>query len=417
MSLIGARPTGGRWAVAALVTLAAIATPTAAHAASTAVGATTVTSSTSWPAIGSPTTIRFTADLIGTTPPAKFVYEINGRTESVRATGGTASVQYTPVARMTQISAYGVARDGTAGPAGSLFLQASAPTPYADKDLDHDGVPDLLSAGGTPGLPSGLWQATGRTGDTARAAGKVKVPAVDIGVNGNGVGGGFDGAQIITGQFTGSNFTDVLVYYPGGINPGSGMVINGAGDGSVLQAQHSGNEHTISAGLLSDLNGDNPRQLVNAYNAAGGTYLYPDLLGAFSGALEYYASQNGINNYAFPVTLTNATPDGGNDWASWTLASLRLPTGLAVFLWNGTTGALYLWTGVTFTDHGDFTGSLAFTQTELSVNWNRGVALADLQAADFGGDGVPDLWAIGTDGSVTAYVGGTQRNAPQQLLG
>src|SRR4051794_29724121 len=94
VSLIGARPTGERWAIAALVTLAAIATPTAAHAAGTAVGATTVTSSTSLPAIGSPATIRFTADLAGTTPPAKFVYEINGRTKSVRATGGTGSVQY-----------------------------------------------------------------------------------------------------------------------------------------------------------------------------------------------------------------------------------------------------------------------------------------------------------------------------------
>jgi hypothetical protein len=42
------------------------------------VGATTITSSTSLPAIGSPTTVTFTADLTGTTPPARFVYEING---------------------------------------------------------------------------------------------------------------------------------------------------------------------------------------------------------------------------------------------------------------------------------------------------------------------------------------------------
>ncbi|GAA2355691.1 hypothetical protein [Dactylosporangium salmoneum] len=410
MPPIGGRSTGVRWAVAALAALAAIAPASTARAASSAAGPTNITTSTYVPVTDSPITLTFTAEP-GFTAPVRFVYEINGRSRSVKATGGTASIAYTPVGRTIRVSAHGVSRDGSAGPEGRLVLGALAATPYADKDLDGDGRPDLLTAGGTAGLPTGVWLAKGRTGGN----GRVRVPAADIGVNGNGVGTSFDGSRVITGQFTGTGFTDVLVYYAGGVNPGSGIVIDGSGDGTALQAQ-LGFEHTISAGFLTDLNGENPRQLVNAYHSAGTNYAYADLLGVFTGALEYYANQNGTLNLAFPVALTNPTPTGGTNWADWTLASLSLPSGTAMFLWNAGTGGLYLWTGVTFTDNGDFTGSLAYTQRTISTDWNRGVELADLQAADFGGDGVPDLWAVGPAGDVTAYVGGSRATTPQHLL-
>jgi hypothetical protein len=60
--------------------------------------------------------------------------------------------------------------------------------------------------------------------------------------------------------------------------------------------------------------------------------------------------------------------------------------------------------GLTFTDNGDGTGSIAYTQYQLSSNWNKGQALSTLEAADFNGDGVPDLWAVTPSGTAIAYL-------------
>lgn len=289
---------------------------------------------------------------------------------------------------------------------------ATTATP-ADKDLNGDGIPDLLTVGGTSGLASGLWLATGaKDDDGATGAGRVNTPAVDIGANGTGVStngapSDFDGAQAITGRFTADGVQDVLIYYPSGIRAGSGMVLKGRGDGSVLQSQLSGNEYTISGGSLTDANGNDPVQLVNAYNGSGNNYDYPDLIAISGNAaggyyLDYYPNQNGVNNYPFPSQLNTATPTGGTDWNNWTIATAQLSSGTAMFLWNQSTGQLYLWEKVTFTDNGDYTGRLAYTQYEISTNWNRGVALSTLEAADINGDGVPDLWAVTPTGLVTA---------------
>lgn len=91
-------------------------------------------------------------------------------------------------------------------------LYARAATPAADKDLNGDGLPDLLTVGDTAGLAPGLWQATGQPGD-----GLVTVPATDIGIYGNGFNvpgspADFNGAQVTTGSFYGYGFQDVLAY-------------------------------------------------------------------------------------------------------------------------------------------------------------------------------------------------------------
>ncbi len=86
-----------------------------------------------------------------------------------------------------------------------------------------------------------------------------------------------------------------------------------------------------------------------------------------------------------------------------TLVTLSYSGGIGMFLWNESTGALYLWTGVTFTDNGNGTGSVAYTQYELSSDWNKGQPLSTLEAADFDGDGVPDLWAVTPSGIAIAY--------------
>ena len=286
-----------------------------------------------------------------------------------------------------------------------------AATPAADKDLNGDGLPDLLTVGNTSGLAPGLWQATGLPAAGGGHAGLVTVPATDIGINGNGFNSpgspaDFNGAQAITGQFFDDGFQDVLLYYPSGNDAGGGAVLAGQGDGSALWPG-SGSTCTISQGILTDFNGDNPLQVANAYASINSTGL-PDLLATSGDATNgyyldyYYAFAPCAFSQAFAIKTP--TPDGTADWNRWTLATLSDGSGMGMFLWNQSTGALYLWRGVTAHDNGDGTGTLSYTQYRISAHWQRGKSLSTLEAADPNGDGVPDLWAVTPDGIARAYL-------------
>jgi hypothetical protein len=280
------------------------------------------------------------------------------------------------------------------------------PPPAADKDMNGDGIPDLLTVGDTPGLGPGLWLATGKAKNSVAAEiGTLNKPATNIGVNGDGVGSPngpsqFDGAQVITGQFFAQGFNDVLVYYPSGDEAGFGMFLHSSGDGSALTADG------IFAGFADNANFDNPLQVVNAYASIYGTGA-PDLL-AISGDpvngfyLAYYSDEGGFANNTF--TVNTPTPDGTADWNKWTLATASDSGGTGMFLWNESTGALYLWAGVTFADNGNGTGTISYTQYKISSDFNRGQSLSTLEAADFDGDGVPDLWTVTPSGVATAYL-------------
>ncbi|MEV4132535.1 hypothetical protein AB0J72_10250 [Dactylosporangium sp. NPDC049742] len=388
-------------AAAVLVAPAVAGAVLAAEPASAAGAlAPTVTALTTAPVVGAAARFRF-GTAAGSAPVTQFVFSLNsGPGGRVTAANGRATASVVVERAVNVLSVYAVAADGSVSDSTVTTFNAAFPPPAADQDLDSDGKPDLLAVGGTPGLAPGLWQATGRG-----LRGQVRTPAVDIGVNGNGVGTPFTGAQVFTGKFRGGPFEDVFVYYPGGINPGSGMIIDGLGRGEPLRADR-GYEATLSAGLFADINNDNPLQLVNAYDGSGNHFAYPDLLGIVGSpangyTLQYYASQNGTANFAFPTQLGTATPTGGGDWEHWRLASKLLPSGTAVALWNQSTGALYLWQGVTY-DQG--TGALAFTQFRLADAWLPGAQLSELQLTDVNADGVPDLWAVTPDGTVTAYV-------------
>ncbi|MDG4779432.1 hypothetical protein O7614_07200 [Micromonospora sp. WMMD961] len=292
----------------------------------------------------------------------------------------------------------------------------SAATGPVDKDLNGDGVPDLVTAGGpTTGLDSGVWAARGRVGATTGVGtGRVKVPAVNIGIYGTGVTGNddpaadFDGAQVITGRFFGTANQDFLAYYPSGVNAGGGSFIAGTGDGTMAKPNGGSAQVTLIREYLLDEHGNSPIQLVNGFTADGADTGIPDLLGIVGDAsngyrLAYYPNYWATSLY-LPLPQGNATPTGGSDWQNWTLASTELTSGMALVLRNATTGDLYLWQGVTMTDNGDGTGTLSYTQYRLASGWNTGAAISSLIAADLNADGVADLWAVFPDGSVRAYL-------------
>ncbi len=378
--------------------------------AATVIGPPTVSSAGGVYTAGIPVTFTFTE--AGVITPVAYQYTLNdGPTQTVSAPSGTASAPIVPTRYDNQLVAYAVAADGTVSGGTVDNFNAQAATPAADKDLNGDGLPDLLTVGDTAGLAPGLWQATGLPAAGGKA-GLVNVPATDIGVNGNGFDipgspADFDGAQAITGGFFGTGFQDVLIYYASGTFAGEGVVLAGQGDGSALQPV-SGSNCGIFSGGLADFNGDNPLQVVNAYASADSDGL-TDLF-AVSGdpvrgySLDYFTSAFVPCMFSQAFAGTTLTPDGTADWNKWTLATLSDASGTGMFLWNQSTGALYLWQGVTAHDNGDPTGTFSYTQYLISPHWNRGKSLTTLEAADLNGDGVPDLWAVTSDGTVRAYI-------------
>jgi hypothetical protein len=377
----------------------------------TRTGAPTVTPPASPTVIGQSASFAVTPPATGTVPSA-YLYQLNGGAPiSIPASAGSATVTIKPNRFTNVLTVTGTSAGGNIGDTATAVFNSAPAATAADQDLTGDGIPDLLAVGGGGALPAGLWAAQGQagTGHTT-GTGLLVTAATNLGANGNGVAGDnspsdFTGAQAITGHFTGSGLQDVIAYYPGGANAGGGVILNGNGDGSAIQAQLSGNEHTLTAGTFADLNGDSPLWLANAGNSSGQNLAYPDLIGvngdpASGYSLEYYPSQNSTGSYQFPTVLSTPTPTGGTDWNAWTASTAQVAGGTDMYLWNRATGALYLWAGL----HFDLAaGTLAFTQYAIAANWNTGAAIG-LQAADANGDGTPDLWTVGAGGAATAWL-------------
>jgi hypothetical protein len=242
--------------------------------------------------------------------------------------------------------------------------------------------------------------------------GQVGTP-VDIGANGNGVTGDnrpsdFTGDQAITGLFNcdtpGHGLQAVLAYEQ---STGTGQILFGTGDGSPIPAQESGWEQDLYQ--VTDPNGSIPQQLVNAGNTSGLSEPFPDLLGIAGNTLTLYSSAvcgdygDDVDAAGIDVSATTS-PDGTLDWDSWQIASTQLASGTAMYLWNPSTGALYLWENLAYNVSGS---DLSYTQYVIAdgttATWNKGASLT-LAAADMTGSGVPDLWTVGNGGTATAYL-------------
>jgi len=340
--------------------------------------------------------------------PSGYQYQINGGAPlAVTAdSSGNASVQVTPSRRTNLISVISTSPSGNFGQSFSGYFNSKAPAPAAAGDLSGDGQSDLLTVGGKFGLPSGLWLARNQ-GD---APAGVTAAANNIGAYGTGPDGAnsptsFDGSRPIVGRFTDSNLQDVLVYYPGTNKDGS--LLRGSGDGSPIQAQLDGNQNTVKFDALNRLLAHAPIQLAAAGTAARGTGGLTDLIGisqdVTSTGYKLFLVQGSETPGRFIRPLiTNVSPPTGT-WDQWTLVTCQLPSATgpktAMYLWNKSSGRLDLWENL---DYDATTGALAHDAYQIAADWNTGIDL-DIQAADIDANGAPDLWAIGTSGSVVSY--------------
>jgi hypothetical protein len=352
--------------------------------------------------------VTFASDGAGEVP-ARYEYWVNsGKHRSVRANkAGSATVSLTFTTHRNELFVEGVGSDGTVGAATVGVYLANGAAPAAEKDSDGDGVPDLLAVGDPSGLGSGLWLAAGKP--SGAATGRVRTPAVNIGANGAGDGDPsyFDGANVIMGNFLGNNLQDLLVYFVSGPKAGAGIILPGTGDGSVEAGSDSVDANSAD---FQDINGDIPIDLANGYDSAGSHNVIPDFIGISGSAtdgyrLAYYPLQaDAPLDIALGELTADLTPTGGTDWQNWQLFSTEMWSGTAIYLWNPTTGALYLWESVRFSDNGDFTGTISYVQYEVADHWNPGATFSTIEAVDFTGNGVPDLWAVAPNGIATAYV-------------
>jgi hypothetical protein len=352
--------------------------------------------------------VTFSGDGTGETP-AKYEYWVNaGKHKTVKADRtGSVIVSFTFTTHRNELFVEGVGTDGTVGGATVGFYLADGVAAAAEKDSNGDGVPDLLAVGDPSGLGSGLWLAAGaRVGSVA---GRVRTPAVNVGANGLGDGDPayFDGSNVILGNFLGDNLQDVLVYFVNGPKAGVGVILPGTGDGSV---ETGGDFVDAGSAVFEDINGDTPIDLANGYDSAGLNNVIPDFIG-ISGSegdgyhLAYYPLQaDAPLDIALGELTANLTPTGGTDWQNWQLFSTVLTSGTAIYLRNATTGTLYLWESVHFTDNGDFTGTISYIQYKIAENWNTGATFSTIETTDFNNDGVPDLWTVTPSGIATAYV-------------
>jgi hypothetical protein len=385
----------GLAAAGALVASGGLTVGTAS--AATTIAAPTVNSAFAW---YTNTAYAFTfTEGVGATA-SEFEYSINGGSlRTVPAVNNSATVNLEFTGSYDTLDVYAVAADGTVSPATTVTEELDDNVWAADDDLNGDGLPDLLTAGGAgTGLPSGIWQALGTGG------GHLSVPATDLVDAGTDAPPSyFDGDQLIMGHYGQNGFEDIMAYSPA---TGYGLQFIGSGNGSALS---NGAVATVAPSnwFADPITGDTPLQITNGYDATGLGNQMDGFFSIVGDTTHGYAMDYDEADYLgfTPIQLSGQnTPDGTADWNDWRIAGASVQSGIALYLWNPSTGALYLWEGVKVTDNGNETGTMTYTQYEVSHRWNKGVSLPTLEAADFDGSVTPGLWAVGRNAVAKAYV-------------
>lgn len=355
--------------------------------------------------IGTPVTFDLSSDPSGSAATA-FNVLLNGSAEGTVTAdaSGTATITVTPTSGADQLTVTAESAGGAYGGTVTLFFTAKLPATAPDGDMNGDGIPDLVTAGGTAGVPSGLWVADG-TG-----SGEVSTPAVNIGTSGDGLStygssADFNGTQVITGHFFyGAAEQDYLIYNP---SSGAAQLLTGDNHGGMLKPE-SGTVASVFPDnwQSTDPNGDIPLQVANGYHAdPNDNASYPDLLtvsgdGTHGYYLEYYQNW-GMALWGSSVVLSTPTPDGTMDWNDWQIATTSDKSGnVDLFLYNESSRDLYLWRNFTVDDSNN---TASYTADHVSSKWAPG-SISTLRAADINGDGTPDLWTVNPQGRVIGWL-------------
>ncbi|MDH6114348.1 hypothetical protein P3T36_000749 [Kitasatospora sp. MAP12-15] len=366
------------------------------------------------------------------TPPngavvSGYQYQLNQSPPvTISATGAT-SISVPLPSLVNSLTVNALSAGGNLGSATTVWFDGAKLNPPAkDGDLTLDGTPDLIVPGNTTGvLPSGLWLMKGNSDGTV-SQNPVNIGSSGLAINTGTNAADWNGAQAVTGSLCGYGAQDVLAYFPSGNNAGGADIACSDGStgplhlGSPTSIGNTSAPLRIPAGSFQDANGNNATQLANAGNTSRQNTGLPDLLATINNQLVlfYSTTANGYSSNAqFGMcaggcnVLSNLTsPDGTQDWNSWTITTAQLGSGTAMYLWNPSTGALDLWTGLALSTDG--TTLTTTGQYTIATNWNAGKALL-LRTADVTGNGIPSLW--GTDAStglVTTYQPAALANNP-----
>ena len=388
--------------------------------------------------VGTPASFYFAPAASDKGTPSGYTYQLNnGEPVSLPASGGKATAAITPTAQTNILTVYAFSPGGNIGQQQSCVIIASAAAPQADGDVTGDGNADLLVPGaGSTSLPAGLWLAAGTGG------GAVSPAAANIGLKGTGVGtdqnpAQWTGTQVITGQFQGDGFNDVLDYDPStnGTAACSGQILATYGQALPLDPV-TGNQADVSSGIFTYYVYDAATQSdtpVCASSTASGGNVYaaengasgvttsygtpanPDLLLIANGSLFLEPDENGSwpglggTDTSLPPTetvdLSDKNPADGGSWTGWSIATTLIQDIPAMFAVSPA-GAAYYYSpsalaGLAYQVINSATVSGLVPPVQVAASGFGSGTFTEVRAASFGGN--PGVWAVTPSGGIYTY--------------